>query len=139
MSINSEVPSVSTLDSPFNESFRELIEEVKSKIDDVSCEVEDVNLLVSNQTDELTDVISKILREEGRKIRVELTKVIKAEITAALTPHRRLVPAEKPKVPQEAVDLTGDTEDESSSDSDSIKPTQKRTRWDTKLNRYTEH
>lgn len=127
-----------SIDSPYRETFKTTLAELGEKVDDANSAIQDLSLLFATQSDEISEVIEKLLFEEIRTLRVELTKVIKTEIAAALSPHRRLVPAVRPRIPESATDLTSTEEEDEESDEDSddsIKPAQKRS----KLAKYTEH
>lgn len=146
MSIVSEssIPiSVDTIDTPYNQN-AESLEELKTKVDELMVTINEQQAFfeaqseeLNTQTAELTEIIERAVSEEGRKIRIALAKLIRMEIAAALAPHRRLVPSVQPRVPETAVDLTGDTteeEDEETETEDEIPLAQK-----SKRTRYIEH
>jgi hypothetical protein len=119
-------------------------EDIKIKQDELISAVNDLELLVAAHMDGFTEFANciensfeYILREELKKAVAELTKSFRKIVADALTPHRRLVPAKEPRIPESAVDFTDEEEDEDeeSSDSDSIRPAQRCS----KLARYTEH
>jgi len=145
MSQDSHPLSIETLPPPYAMDTY-TAEDIKIKQDELISAVNDLELLVAAHMDGVTEYTGSIensfqdiLREELKKAVAELTKSFRKIVADALTPHRRLVPAKEPRIPESAVDLTDteeeEDEDEESSDSDSIRPTQRCS----KLARYTEH